>query len=99
MRVPVSVLSSRGCPMDCSFCVGYRMTGRKGRFRNPLRVVEEIESAYHLGFEEVCIDDDLFTRNRRHVLAICDEMGRRGLKMNMYIFARWIRLIRFCSGS
>jgi radical SAM superfamily enzyme YgiQ (UPF0313 family) len=51
-------------------------------------VVKEIESAYHLGFEEVCIDDDLFTRNRRHVFAICDEMGRRGLKMNMYIFAR-----------
>jgi anaerobic magnesium-protoporphyrin IX monomethyl ester cyclase len=88
MRVPVSVLSSRGCPMDCSFCVGYRMTGRKGRFRNPLRVVDEIESAHRLGFAEVCIDDDLFTRNRRHVFAICDEMGRRGLKMNMYIFAR-----------
>jgi anaerobic magnesium-protoporphyrin IX monomethyl ester cyclase len=88
MRVPVSVLSSRGCPMDCSFCVGYRMTGRKGRFRDPLRVVDEIESARRLGFEEVCIDDDLFTRNRRHVFTICDEMGRRGLKMNMYIFAR-----------
>jgi radical SAM superfamily enzyme YgiQ (UPF0313 family) len=88
MRVPVSVLSSRGCPMDCSFCVGYRMTGRKGRFRNPLRVVDEIESARMLGFEEVCIDDDLFTRSRRHVFTICEEMGRRGLKMNMYIFAR-----------
>ena len=88
MRVPVSILSSRGCPMDCSFCVGYRMTGRKGRFRNPFRVVEEIESAHRLGFEEVCIDDDLFTRNRQHVFAICDELGRRGLKMNMYIFAR-----------
>ena len=88
MRVPVSVLSSRGCPMDCSFCVGYRMAGRKGRFRNPFRVVDEIESARRLGFEEVCIDDDLFTRNRRHVYTICDELGRRGLKMNMYIFAR-----------
>ncbi len=88
MRVPVSVLSSRGCPMDCSFCVGYRMTGRRGRFRNPLRVVDEIESAHRLGFEEVCVDDDLFTRSRRHVFAICDEMIRRGLKMNMYIFAR-----------
>ena len=88
MRVPVSVLSSRGCPMDCSFCVGHRMAGRKGRFRNPSRVVDEIESAHQLGFEEVCIDDDLFTRNRQHVFTICDELGRRGLKMNMYIFAR-----------
>jgi radical SAM superfamily enzyme YgiQ (UPF0313 family) len=88
MRVPVSILSSRGCPMDCSFCVGHRMTGRKGRFRNPYQVVDEIEAAHRLGFEEVCIDDDLFTRKRSHVFTICDEIVRRGLKMDMYIFAR-----------
>jgi radical SAM superfamily enzyme YgiQ (UPF0313 family) len=64
------------------------MTGRKGRFRNPLKVVEEIEAARGLGFEEVCIDDDLFTRRRSHVYSICDEILRRGLKMNLYIFAR-----------
>ncbi|MDI6754215.1 MAG: radical SAM protein [Thermodesulfobacteriota bacterium] len=88
MRVPASVLTSRGCPTGCSFCVGYRMTGRKGRFRDPLRVVDEIESAHLLGFEDICIDDDLFTRNRRHVFSICEEIGRRGLKFKMYIFAR-----------
>ncbi|MCX5911223.1 MAG: radical SAM protein [Deltaproteobacteria bacterium] len=88
MRVPASVLTSRGCPTGCSFCVGYRMTGRKGRFRNPLRVVDEIEAARRLGFEEVCIDDDLFTRNRRHVTAICDEILNRGLTLKLYIFAR-----------
>jgi radical SAM superfamily enzyme YgiQ (UPF0313 family) len=88
MRVPASVLTSRGCPTGCSFCVGYRMTGRKGRFRNPLKVVDEIEAARRLGFEEVCIDDDLFTRNRRHVTAICDEIRNRGLKLKLYIFAR-----------
>jgi len=88
MRVPASVLSSRGCPTGCSFCVGYRMTGRRGRFRHPLRVVDEIEIAHRLGFEEVCIDDDLFTRNHQHVLAICDEIGRRGLELKIYIFAR-----------
>ncbi len=88
MRVPASILSSRGCPTGCSFCVGYRMTGRKGRFRDPLRVVDEIQAAQGLGFEEVCIDDDLFTRNRRHVTAICDEIGKRGIKLKMYIFAR-----------
>jgi anaerobic magnesium-protoporphyrin IX monomethyl ester cyclase len=88
MRVPASVLTSRGCPTGCSFCVGYRMTGRKGRFRNPLRVVDEIEAALEIGFEEVCIDDDLFTRNRRHVTAICDEILKRNLNFKMYIFAR-----------
>jgi anaerobic magnesium-protoporphyrin IX monomethyl ester cyclase len=88
MRVPASVLSSRGCPIGCSFCVGYRMTGRQGRFRNPLRVVDEIASAQRLGFEEICLDDDLFTRNRPHVLSVCDEIVRRGLQLNLYIFSR-----------
>jgi len=95
MRVPASVLSSRGCPMDCTFCLGYRMTGRLGRFRHPLRVVDEIASALRLGFEEICIDDDLFTRNRKHVLAICEEIGRRALKFKMYIFARVDTVDRF----
>jgi len=95
MRVPASVLSSRGCPRDCTFCVGYRMTGRLGRFRHPLRVVDEMESALQLRFDEICIDDDLFTRNRRHVLAICEEIGRRSLKFKMYIFARVDTVDRF----
>ncbi|HWU39432.1 MAG TPA: radical SAM protein, partial [Candidatus Acidoferrum sp.] len=88
MRVPASVLSSRGCPIGCAFCVGYRMMGRRGRFRDPLRVVDEIESACRLGFDEICIDDDLFTRNRAHVTGICDEILRRGLMIKLYIFAR-----------
>jgi len=88
MRTPASVLSSRGCPTGCSFCVGYRMVGRRGRFRKAMRVVDEIEATRRLGFDEFCIDDDLFTRNRQHVLAICDEIIRRGLAIKLYIFAR-----------
>ena len=64
------------------------MTGRRGRFRRPARVVDEIEAALFLGFEEVCIDDDLFTRNRRHVEDICNEVKRRNLKLKLFIFAR-----------
>ncbi len=88
MRVPASVISSRGCPTGCTFCVGYRMMGRQGRFRDPVRVGDEIEAACRLGFDEICIDDDLFTRNRAHVLKICDEINRRDLRIKLYIFAR-----------
>lgn len=88
MRVPASVLSSRGCPVGCTFCAGSRLMGRPGRFRDPLRVVDEMESALRLGFEEICVDDDLFSRRPSHVRAICDEIGRRRLRFRMYIFAR-----------
>lgn len=88
MKVPASILTSRGCPVGCSFCAGYRMTGRKGRFRHPQLVVDEIEAALNLGFEEVCFDDDLFTRQRSHVLGVCQEINKRGLKFRLYLFAR-----------
>lgn len=88
MKVPASILTSRGCPVGCSFCVGYRMMGRKGRFRDPQLVVDEIEAALNLGFEEVCFDDDLFTRRPRHVLDVCQEIKKRGLKFSLYLFAR-----------
>ncbi|MGB9697997.1 MAG: B12-binding domain-containing radical SAM protein [Thermodesulfobacteriota bacterium] len=88
MKVPASILTSRGCPVGCSFCVGYRMTGQKGRFRDPQRVVDEIEAALNLGFEEVCFDDDLFTRQRSHVLGVCQEIKKRGLRFPLYLFAR-----------
>ncbi len=86
MHVPASVLTSRGCPTGCSFCVGYRMTGRQGRFRDPRRVADEMENAHRLGFSEICIDDDLFTRNRKHVLRICEEIAQRGLRLKLYLF-------------
>jgi len=88
LQVPVSILSSRGCPVGCAFCVGSRMMGQRGRFREPRRVVDEIEAALRLGFEEVCIDDDLFSRSRRHVRAICQEILGRRLRFKMHIFSR-----------
>lgn len=88
LKVPASILTSRGCPVGCIFCVGYRMLGRKGRFRNPQRVVDEIEAALNLGFEEICFDDDLFTKRRSHVMNICQEIKKRGLRFPLYLFAR-----------
>lgn len=83
-----SVLSSRGCPYGCVFCVGHRMIGRRGRFRNPASVVDEMETLARWGFRSICIDDDLFTLNHRHATAICDEIIARGLEIIWHVFAR-----------
>jgi len=83
-----TVITSRGCPFSCIFCVGSRMGGRRMRYRNAKLVLDEIEQGLALGFKEVDIEDDLLTVNHKHLFAICDGMMERGLKFNWRAFSR-----------
>lgn len=85
---PVSVITSRGCPNRCIFCLGRRMVGNKPRFRSAERVVDEIEALLAAGMPMINVADDLFTANRGRVLALCNEIRRRGLDFIWSVFAR-----------
>lgn len=74
------LITSRGCPFNCIFCAGPKMTGRKGRFRSIKLVVDEIEQILNYGFKTITVADDLFTLNRKHLHAFCDEIMARKLK-------------------
>ncbi len=82
------MITGRGCPFSCIFCVGHRMVGKKKRFRQPVLVVDEMEQILSLGFKGINIVDDLFTLNKKHVFAICDEIKSRHFKFNWTCFAR-----------
>lgn len=84
----VGVLSSRGCPYGCVFCVGQRMVGRKGRFRSPQKVADEMEWLARRGFSSIGIDDDLFTLRKSHALEVCGEILSRRLHITWHAFAR-----------
>lgn len=84
----VGVLSSRGCTYGCIFCVGHRMVGKKGRFRDPRKVVDEMEWLARVGFSSIGIDDDLFTLKRSHAMAVCEELKSRKLPITWHAFAR-----------
>jgi anaerobic magnesium-protoporphyrin IX monomethyl ester cyclase len=83
-----SLITGRGCPFNCIFCAGHRMTGRRVRLRNAKLVVDEMQEVQDLGFKEICIEDDLLTLNHAHVYAICDEIQSRGLKIRWNAFSR-----------
>lgn len=85
---PCGVITSRGCPYSCIFCVGQRMVGKKVRFRKPNLVVDEIEEVVKMGFENLSIDDDLFTLNHKHSFSICEEIIKRKLNITWGAFAR-----------
>ena len=88
LGMPVSMTTSRGCPFKCIFCVGRKMVGARVRYRDPIRVVDEMESLSTLGFHQINLADDLFTANVDHCLAVCNEILDRGLKIAWTSFAR-----------
>jgi len=83
-----SMLTSRGCPHRCVFCVGRKMIGARGRFRDPIAVVEEMEALARLGFRRFRIEDDLFTFHKERAVAICEEISRRKISLRWRAYAR-----------
>ncbi len=81
------VITGRGCPFGCVFCVAPKMFGKKVRFRDPELVVDEIEDILDLGFS-INFADDTFTLNHDHVYSILDEILDRGIEIEWTANAR-----------
>ena len=82
-----TVLSTRGCPFACEFCSNV-VFGNSYRERSAANVVDEIEEVLRLGYERISFAYDVFTMNHAHVLAICAEIRRRGLRFDWECLAR-----------
>ena len=85
---PVSIITSRGCPNQCIFCLGRRMVGQKVRFRSAGNIADEIEGLCSLGISAINIADDLFTASKRRVTALCNEFIKRKLDISWSAFSR-----------
>jgi radical SAM superfamily enzyme YgiQ (UPF0313 family) len=81
-RKYVSLFSSRGCPCKCSYC--HRIFGKRFRAHSPERVVAEIEH-FTKAFAVTDIEflDDIFNFDPKRVLAICDLIAKRNLKLRI----------------
>jgi len=84
-RAPaMTMLTSRGCPFHCTFCGARRLYGDRVRYRNPERVVDEMEILGNkYGFQELKIIDDNFNATRQHVLEIGEAFARRPVDVSM----------------
>jgi len=72
--------TSRGCPFSCAFCSNNVVFGRKYRFRSSQSVVNEIELLINeYNAKGIYFREDLFTVNKKRVMALCDEIRKRGL--------------------
>lgn len=77
-----TMITSRGCPMQCSFCSSAALHGSKLRLRSIGNIVDEMEYLVNeLNIETIAFMDDTFTLNKKRVLEICEEIQRRNLKV------------------
>jgi radical SAM superfamily enzyme YgiQ (UPF0313 family) len=75
----IPILTSRGCPWQCSYCASRRLQPVYRR-RQPQAVAGElIFWQERLGFSDaVFYDDALLVKAEEHVLVILEELARRG---------------------
>jgi radical SAM superfamily enzyme YgiQ (UPF0313 family) len=69
----------RGCPFSCTFCSTNAFFRRKFRVKSPERMLADMRSiASRYGLRSFNLVHDMFTADRRKVVAFCDAMIESG---------------------
>jgi radical SAM superfamily enzyme YgiQ (UPF0313 family) len=77
---PMVIIATRGCPYTCKFCSNEQMWGINYFMRDPVDVVDEMESYVHTyGATDFHFQDLTPIINRRWAHRLCDEIIARGL--------------------
>jgi radical SAM superfamily enzyme YgiQ (UPF0313 family) len=72
-----SIQTSRGCSFDCNFCAIWEFYERRTRYMSAAAICDRIEV-----IEEkfIFFMDDNFLTNRKRIIALCEEIEKRGIK-------------------
>lgn len=85
-RLWLPVLSSRGCPLRCSFCAG-RLLFDGFQERRPAEVAAEIAAAHaHFGTRHFAFyDDALLLHKKERIIPILEDIISRGLDASFHL--------------
>jgi len=85
------LLSSRGCPFNCSFCSPSirNSIGKNYRIQSPKRTADEIEFLVkNFAVNALSFEDDLFTLNKKRVIDLCKEIIDRKIQISWTVATR-----------
>jgi radical SAM superfamily enzyme YgiQ (UPF0313 family) len=83
------MLTSRGCPFNCTFCASHLTSGRGFRPHSPEYVVNEIKFLREsYGIEHIVFQDDTFTLQESRVTEICERLLRDKISIYWSCWAR-----------
>jgi radical SAM superfamily enzyme YgiQ (UPF0313 family) len=77
-----SVLSSRGCPFQCTFCSSHTLWGHHARFRSAANIIKEVEELVRdWNIQFLKFSDDTFTAGKKNVMEFCRLKNEKGIKL------------------
>ena len=101
------LMSSRGCPYRCTYCLNHKIVDRyrddlgRGtsqlgffRFRPADKMIAEIRNVLETyeNIDTFIFDDDLFTQNPEHAIAICNAYAEAGIDVPFVVNSHVKRL-------
>lgn len=82
MEPQTTIVTNRGCPHSCIYCLAPVVSGKKNRYRSTDNVLAEIEQCVNeFGIRSFLFRSDLFTQNKKWVIELCQKIIDRGLKI------------------
>lgn len=75
------ILTSRGCPAGCKYCIKHVTYQWSVRLHGADRVMRELWLLHGLGIKNIHMYADLFTVNRDQVMELCRRIIAEGLKI------------------
>jgi radical SAM superfamily enzyme YgiQ (UPF0313 family) len=90
-KTVANLLTSRGCPFKCNFCVLDSVSLRTVRFRSAANICDEIEEILAMcpSIEIIWLHDDAFMINKKRTTDLCNEIIRRDIKTTFTCSARF----------
>jgi len=83
------IITSRGCPVRCSFCSTSSYWGQKVRTNSPKRIVDEMEALVATyGVKKIFFHDDTFNLSMARTRDICAEITLRGINVEWGVSCR-----------
>lgn len=78
-----TVVTNRGCPHRCTYCLANQVAGLANRYRSVENVLAEIvDCVERHGIRSFLFRSDLFTQDRRWVQRLCEAILDAGLRVS-----------------
>ncbi|MBN2151888.1 MAG: radical SAM protein [Candidatus Lokiarchaeota archaeon] len=83
-----TMISSRGCPYNCTYCACTRFARQRWRARSAENIVAELAIVADQGYTDVNFVDDNFTLKKSRVMEVCERIKKEHIDINWHVDGR-----------